>query len=97
MMGTADSKEPLHRHGYYEVDTAHHWYPDNMTWHMTHDMTWHDMTWHDMTWLYSPVERVVEQDVDVRMDQSIVNFREVSLDHIHDGEDDVEAALGSRG
>ena len=46
---------------------------------------------------YSPVERVVEQDVDVRMDQSIVNFREVSLDHIHDGEDDVEAALGSRG
>ena len=87
MMGTAHSKEPLHRHGYDEVDTAHHWYPD----------TWHDMTWHNMTWLYPPVERVVEQDVDVGMDQSVVNFREVSLDHIHDGKDDVEAALGSRG
>ena len=45
MMRTAHSKEPLHRHGYDEVDTAHHWYPDNMTWHMTYD----DMTWHDMT------------------------------------------------
>ena len=59
-------------------------------------MTYYDMTWHDCT-QYSPVERVVEQDVDVRMDESIVNLREVSLDHIHDGEDDVEAALGSRG